>query len=275
MPPKTSADLALCHEVERLGFVVTTREVRTLREYGVIETAGNRRGGRGKVAPYVAGSARVVAAVEKAKRDPTYRRKLWRAVLIAWRRGANVGTPGLRRAFAQHYDHEERTTQNLVDGRRVEGEPDFDLPPAFYRAIGAARLGLSRSADDVAALEKTTGELVRVAFWRSGQRQLLPADPQSVGLAAQRQDGSWTVSGMGDRLWDALAVAPRRHIARTAPREELDAALPLAAALPRMHGLNFSDLVIACNTPAHVQRMRQEHGDGWWHHLGESPPGSQ
>lgn len=272
MPAITDADLDLCAQVKRLGRTVSGREVRTLREYGALVTVGDGKGGRGRVAPYTPGSARVVAAIATAKADPTYRRKLWRAVLIAWRRGAAVGTEGLRQAFYDYYEAELRTARNLVDGKRVEGEPEVDLPPGLYRAIAAAQLGYTRAATDVGAFEAKSGPIVRAAFWRSGQRDLLPAVGDGMGFATKREDGSWSVSALGDAFWEALALAPLQRIARSASRDELEAALPLAVAQPTAHGFRFSDLVIATNVPRQIQWMRKWYGERWWQRL--DPPGS-
>lgn len=254
-----------------MGYPISGREVRTLREYGAVVTTGDRRGGKGRVAPYATGTARVVAAITAAKADPTYRRKLWRAVLIAWRRGADVGTDGLRRAFHDYYDAELRTAQHLVEGKRVEGESEVEMAPTFYRAIAAAQLGLTRAATDIGTFEAQSGQMIRAAFWRSGQRDLLPADGDGMGLASKREDGSWSVSELGDDLWEALSLAPLQKIARTASREELDAALPLAVTQPTAHGFRFSDLVIATNVPRQVQWMRKWYGDRWWQRPLESP----
>lgn len=264
VPAFTDHDLDLCHSVGELGYPVTCREVRTLREYGAIVTTRNRSGGRGKAAPYGPGSARVVAAIQLAKRHELYKRKLWRAVLIAWRRRAPVGTDGLRRAFHEFYEEEERTALHLVEGRRVEGEPELDLAPGLYKAIAAAQLGHTRTADAIAVMEKETGPTVRAAFWRSGNRNLLPDDPSTMGFAKQRTDGSWAVTEMADQLWDVLALAPLRKIARTAPRKELDAALPLSIATPQQHGFQYSELLDATGVPIHVQWMRRWYGDRWW-----------
>lgn len=264
MPGYTDHDLDLCKEVAHLDEAVTRREVRGLREYGAIETTGTGKGGRGKSESYRHGSAEVVAAIQTAKRHELYRHKLWRAVLIAWSHRAAVGTNGLRRAFEEYLDYEERGAQDLLDGKRKEGEPEIDLPPALFRAIAAAELGLSRSSNDVGTFEATTGSLVRAAFWRSGNRSLLPANPDTIGLATQRADKTWAVSEMAATFWEALALAPLRPIARGAPRAELDAALRLSEGHLPAHGFKASDLVVATGALRQAQWMRRDFGESWW-----------
>lgn len=249
----------------QLGYLVSPREVRTLREYGVIETIGGGRGGRGKIACYVPGSAQVIAAVQEAMTDPTYRRKLHRAVLIAWARGARVGTPGLRRAFSEHYDAEERTATNLVQGKRVEdGESELRFGPGFNRAVAAAQLGLIMTPDEAGVFEDSTGEEVRAALWRSGQQDLLPtpADGTILGLAERRPDGTLRVLPMSERLWEGLALAPLRLMARKAPRSELDSALVSSQSMSRP--FEVSDLVAATNAPVHIRWLRRWYGERWW-----------
>ncbi len=267
MPTRDDIDQALCDDVAQLGHEVSHRDVRTLREYGAIETVGDRKGGRGKTAHYVPGSASVVAAIQTAMIDPTYRRKLHRAVLIAWSRGARVGTPGLRQAFHEHFDAEERSAKNLVHGQRVEDrEPDLRFGPAFNRAIAAAQLGQIGTPDDLAAIERSTGGELRTAFWRAGQPDLLPTTQDansSLGLAARRPDGSWQVLPMGEQLWEALALVPLRRIAWRAPRAELNAALVSSRSMAD-RPFEVSDLVTATNVPVHIRWLRRWHGEQWW-----------
>lgn len=272
VPATTGADLAVSREAAELGYTVSPREVRSLREYGVLETLGDGKGGRGKDQPYVAGSAFVVAAIENAKEDETYKRKLHRAVLIAWarpwpRQGANVGTVGLRRAFAEMYDAEERASLNLLDGKRVEdGEPELRFGPSFNRAVAAAHLGRNPTPEDLATFEEQTGDTIRAAFWRSGQRSLLPGekDNTTLGLAERRSDGTWRVTNTGEALWGAMALAPMRKIARTAGRAELEAALVLSRSMLPAHGFSPSDFVTACGVPRQIEWMRRWYGYNWW-----------
>jgi hypothetical protein len=266
VPVVSPNDQRISDQLREVGLDVSAREVRTLRDYGVIETCGPG-GGRGKQKDYVPGTAAVVAKIEQAKADDTYARKLHRAVLIAWARGAGIGTDGLRWAFHEHYEAEDRSDRSLLEGKRFhDSEPDLRFGPALNRAIAAARLGYPLSSEQVGEFEQGAGEVIRVAFWRSGQRQLLPVDNDrtSLGLAERRADGTWRVLEVGDQFWEALSRAPERLIARTAPREELEAALPHSRSALPAHGFQASDLVVACGVPHQVQWMRRWNGDNWW-----------
>jgi hypothetical protein len=222
---------------------------------------------------YIPGTAEVVAAVVAAKEDETYARKLHRAVLIAWARGANVGTEGLRRAFREHFHAEEKSCIKLVSGRRVEdGEPELRFGPAFNRAVAAAKLDHRRTSEDLGTFEESTGEVVRAAFWRSGQRDLLPVgtDRTTLGLAELREDGTWRITKVGEQLWEGLAMAPYYKITRTARREELEAGLYVSRSFFPAHGFRASDFVVACQAPKHVWIMRRWYGLEWWRNIGKS-----
>jgi len=273
MPAITGADQELCRQLADLECPASPREVRTLREYGAIQTVGSGKGGRGKDQPYAPGSASVVAAVIEAKADDTYARKLHRAVLIAWARGANVGTAGLRRAFDEHFTAEERSSQSLLDGKRVpDGEPDLRFGQEIHRAIAAAQLGHKRSSAAMESFELGTGDVVRVAYWRTGQRNLLPVqDNTLLGLAEMRSDGTWRTTDLGEDLWEALALAPLRKIARAAPRGELDLGLSFSQSMMPAHGFETSDLVAATGAPRHVQFMRRWYGHNWWRRPSKRP----
>jgi hypothetical protein len=267
VPETTHYDEEVCEEVSRLGFQVSPREVRTLREYGVIEVIGDHRGGRGKAKKYAPGTAHVVAAVQAAKTDPGYRRKLCRAVLIAWVRGAPVGTAGLRWALREYLLDEERTNSNLLNGKRVS-DPDRPeaLTPSIDRALAAARRGRQPKGDDLAELERL-GEMVHEAARQAGHGDLLPAhldDGDSLGLVERRTDGTARVTDIGRQVWGAQALAPFRKIAREAARNELDAARDRVRPMMRSAGFEVSDLVVAECTPGTVMHLRRVAGPAWW-----------
>jgi hypothetical protein len=265
MAPVTDADRDISRE---LRYQVSPREVRTLQEYGAIDTLGGKAGGRGKKNAYIPGTAQVVEAIADAKTDDVYARKLHRAVLIAWARGAAVRSLGLRRAFDHHFDAEERRTRKLMDGQRVkDGEPDLRFGPAFDGATAAAKLGYSPNADDIGGFEESTGEVVRAAFWESGQERFLPDRDKDtmLGLAERRSDGTWHITAQGEELWEALSIASLRRIARAAPREELDKALALTPSVFSSHGFRASDFAVASAVPGQIQWMRKLCGnDKWW-----------
>jgi hypothetical protein len=262
---KTAPDQQLCREVRDLGFKVSERGIRTLRELGVVQVLGDRKGGRGRVSRYAPGSAQIAAAVEAAKASPDYREKLYNAVLIAWARQVPVPTEGLRWAFRRHFDHEMRTLRNLVEGKRVDDERVM-LDHKADRALAAAMLGLRSSPEDLAALEAATGPMLHETMWKAGNPDALPIprDGSSLGLILRRPDGTVRVEPLGDKVWEELAFAPQRDHARRAPREELDAARDV---LPRMYasiGATATDLVIASNAPGTALQLRQLIGDKWW-----------
>jgi hypothetical protein len=233
----------------------------------VIETVGNRSGGRGQVAKYRRGTAEIVAAVELAKLDETYKRKLFRAVLIGWARGAPVGTDGLRWAYRRHFESEERIAENTLAGKRVEDdEPDLQYPPEFYRALAAAHMGRRGRPSDLAAFERHTGEQVREIMEQSAAPEILPSHEEgtSLGLAVRRKDGSWRVPEVGSHLWEALALRPQAVLARRASREELDAAREPVRAMMRASGFEPSDLVVAGQVPGSLEKLRKWHGASWW-----------
>jgi hypothetical protein len=266
VPLTTQQDSDISAEVARHHHLVSPREVRTLREYGVLEVTGG--GGRGKAAEYVPGTAEVVAAIELAKLDPTYRRKLHRAVLIAWVRDAPIGTDGLRWAYREHFKAEERTSRNILDGKRVEdGEIDLRFGPEFHRAIAAAHLGLQPNPADLSTFEKSSGPTLRAIFWNSSTPDLLPVPTSktTLGLAEQRSDGTWRVLEMGKELWEAMELRPKAEIAHTAPRGELDAARGPLRAMDQASGFQPSDFVIAGGVPGAIPWFRRWHGDNWWH----------
>jgi hypothetical protein len=269
MSLREDADQAICRHVAKLGFSVVQRDVRTLRECGVIEVMGDRRdrrGGRSKVAQYVPGTAEVVAAVQVAKTDPTYRRKLYRAVLIAWVRGALIGTPGLRWAYRKHFEHEQKAAINVLKGKRVEDDEEVTIGPSADRALAGAMLGRVTGSEGIGSLERATGPVVHDAAWKSAHPDLLLAlgDGHSVGLAQQRSDGTWQVRPLGNSVIEALELAPLARIARTASREELEAARDEVRTSMRSRGFDPSDLVVATNAPRHVQYWREAVGAGWW-----------
>jgi len=277
MRVSTVADQRLCAEVEALGYSVSVRELRTLRELDVVETRGGGSGGRGKMASYVEGTAEVVAAVQQAKADPTYRRKMCRAVLIAWVSGARIGTPGLRWAFREHYKVEERTARNLAAGLRVDDEePEVHLAPATYRVIGRAQRGEHPGAELVGALETGSQPVLGPVVERVGGADNLPvpaAGETVLGLADHRPDGTWRTRDMGEQVWETLALAPLARVARTAPRGELDVAKELVRPSMLAFGFEPSPLVIADGAPRHCLFMRRWHGDNWWRSgQGDSQP---
>jgi hypothetical protein len=263
----TQVDRQICYRVADLGFTVSPREVRSLRETGVIETVGKKKGGRGQVAKYRTGTPEIVAAIELAKVDPTYKRKLFRAILIAWVRGAEVGTAGLRGAYRRHFESEERIARNTLDGKRVEDdEPDIQFPPEFFRSLAAAHLGLSERPSDLGNFEKLTGQTVREIMEKSDTPELLPAvaEGTSLGLAVQRSDGSWRIPRMGSVLWETLALRPQAELARRALREELDVARGPTRAMIQASGFEPSDLVVAGQVPGSIEKLRKWGGPSWW-----------
>jgi hypothetical protein len=235
----------------------------------VVLGGGHGSGGRHKVAHYGEGSARVVSMVERAKSDPSYLRKLHRAVLIAWARGAPVATPGLRWAFREHFRVERRTAERIAARQQVK-EKDPALPDlaggAFQQSLAEARLGRRSRPDSLAAMETASGPMLHEAAWRSGQPDFLPlpADGHSVGLASQRGDGSWRVEPLGATLWEALSLAPKEQVTRDAPREELDAARECVRPHFRSAGFDCTDLLVATEVPTHCVHYRQLFGERWW-----------
>lgn len=266
MTVPTLVDRQICHRVADLGFAVSPREVRSFREYGVIETIGNGKGGRNQLATYPKGTAEVIAAVQLAKQDPTYKRKFFRAVLIAWARGAQVGTVGLRRAYRQHFKFEQDQAQRLLRGQRVDAmEPDLHYQPEVHRVISAAQLGRPESSEGLGTLERLTGESVREVIDGSVLGPIdTPPLGSHLGLALQRADGTWQVLPAGHRLWDALALAPKARIAMRASREELDSGRAPARHSLTMNGFSPSDLVVAGQVPDAIERMRKAFGENWW-----------
>lgn len=263
----TPEDRRICREVADFGVEVSPREVRTLREVGAIETYGSKSGGRGKVGKYMKGTAGIVAGIELAKRDETYKRKLYRAVLIAWVRGVEVRDEGLRWAYRRHFEFEDRFARNTLDGKRVEDdEPDFPFPPEFNKALARAHLGKSMRPVDLVALERHSGQRIRDVMQNSSTPDLLPVPEagSNLGLAVQRSDGSWRVPELGSKLWEALAHRPQAVLARDAPREELDAAREPVRAMIRASGFEPSDLVVAGQVPGTLEKLRTWHGANWW-----------
>ena len=268
----TDVDQDLCDEVGRRFHITTSPGVvRELRDCGVLVVlgGGHGSGGRHKVAHYGEGSARVVSMVERAKSDPSYLRKLHRAVLIAWARGAPVATPGLRWAFREHFRVERRTAERIAARQQVK-EKDPALPDlaggAFQQSLAEARLGRRSRPDSLAAMETASGPMLHEAAWRSGQPDFLPlpADGHSVGLASQRGDGSWRVEPLGATLWEALSLAPKEQVTRDAPREELDAARECVRPHFRSAGFDCTDLLVATEVPTHCVHYRQLFGERWW-----------
>jgi hypothetical protein len=205
VPAATDVDQDLCAEVARRFRVETTPGVvRELRDCGVLVVIGGGRGsgGRHKVAHYGAGSPDVVATVERAKSEPNYKRKLHRAVLIAWARGAPIGTDGLRWAFREHYRVERRKAERLAARQQVK-EKDPAVPDlndvAFQQALAEAMLGRRLRPDSLVTMELVSGPMFHEAAWRSGRPDFLPlpADGRSLGLVSQRPDGSFRMEALG------------------------------------------------------------------------------
>jgi hypothetical protein len=263
----TQVDEAICEKSAEYGFPTSARSVRTLREYGVIETVGSKKGGRSQVARYRKGSAEIVAMVEQAKLEPQYARKLHRAVLIAWVRGARIGSDGLRWAYREHFKAELQTAENLLAGKRVEDkETDIRFPPEVHRVIARAQLGKKIRPDDLASLERHTGPLVREVMSRSQEPDLLPPAPggSNLGLAIRRSDGSWRIEEFGTKAWEAMALRPQAEMARTARREELDAARGPTRAVMGLSGFNASDIVVAGSVPESIFKFRKWGDAFWW-----------
>jgi hypothetical protein len=218
------------------------------------------------MAHYRSNSAEVVTAVENAKKDPDYSRKLHRAVLIAWARNAPVATPGLRWAFREHYGVERRTARRIEQGRQVKvGDGAPGLNPAMDRALARALLGRAPTPEDLAAMEHY-GPILHEAAWRSGLPSFLPLPPdgQSIGLATRRADGTWRPTPLGLALWEALALTPVELVTRIAPREELDIARLGVRSGFRAAGFNCSDLVAATSAPIDCGFYRKRFGTRWW-----------
>ena len=267
MTTPTHVDQQICFRVADLGYEATPREVRSLRELGVIETVGKKVGGRGQVARYRTGTPEIVAAIELAKLDPTYKRKLFRAILIAWARGSSVGTGGLRWAYQQHFKSEERLANNTLNGKRVEdNEPDLQFPLEFNRSLARAQLGMAERPADLGTFEAHTGEMVRNIISQSATPEILPTpeDGTALGLAVRRKDGSWRIPRMGSDLWEALALRPQAELARRAIRDELDAARGPTKAMIQASGFSPSDLVVAGQVPGSIEKLRKWGGPQWW-----------
>jgi hypothetical protein len=157
---------------------------------------------------------------------------------------------------------------------RDPGLPDLDGSD-FHLALAEAMLGRRPSSAALAAMETESGPVIHQAVWRSGQPDALPlpGDGRSLGLATQRSDGTWRIEPLGERLWEALSLAPKELITRTAPREELDAARDCVRPHFRSTGFDCSDLVAATEVPNHCFHYRQTFGVRWWD--GRSRNGSQ
>jgi hypothetical protein len=273
VPAATDVDQDLCNEVERrFGIKTSPGVVRELRDPGVLVVIGGGRGsgGRHRIAHYAEDSALVVAMVERAKDEPNYLRKLHRAVLIAWGRGAPIGTDGLRWAFREHYRVERRTAERLAARQQVKQKdpavPDLN-DVAFQQALAEAMLGRSLRLDSLATMEVVSGPTFHEAAGRSGQPDFLPlpADGRSLGLVSQRPDGSFRMEALGEAAWEALSLAPKEMLARTAPRQELDAAR--ACVRPSFLSAGFpdcSDLLVATEVPTHCLNYRKNFGEQWW-----------
>lgn len=245
--------------------------VRTLRHCDVLPMIGGGpdSGGRGKLATYGEEAAFIVAMVGAAKSDPSYKRKLHRAVLIAWARGTHIETPGLRWAFCRHYKVECRTADRTVGKQQIK-ERDAAFPElgrgSFQLALAKAMLGQRLSPEALEAMERASGSRIHELAWRVGNPDLVSACPDagSLGLVTQRSDGSWRVEEPGKRLWEALGLAPKKKLALTAPREELDAARAHVRPTFGLLGLECSDLLVATCVPAHCLEYRQSFGEHWW-----------
>jgi hypothetical protein len=277
VPAATDVDQELCDEVERqFGVKTSPGVVRELRDPGVLVVIGGGRGsgGRHKIAHYAEDSALVVAMVERAKDEPNYKNKLHRAVLIAWARRTPIGTDGLRWAFREHYRVERRTAERLAARQQVKQKdpavPDLN-DVAFQQALAEAMLGRKLRPESLATMEIVSGPMFHEAGWRSGHPDFLPlpADGRSLGLVSVRGDGSVTVEALGVAAWEALSLAPKAMLARTAPRQELDAAREcvrphfLSAGFP-----DCSDLLVATEVPTHCLNYRKNFGDRWWESRG-------
>jgi hypothetical protein len=263
----TRYDEEVCDAVRSLGYKVSPGEIRTLREIGVIEVIEGHRGGRGKAKRYAPGTAHVVAAVQAAKTHPSYARKMCRAVLMAWVRGASIRTGGLRWAFREYYEDEERTDRHLLEAKRVihPGSPAA-LTQSVDRALAAARQGWPLTGHDLAELERLGNQMFHETP-RSGQGDVLPGrldDGYSLGLVEYRADGTVRATELGREVWARQGQAPFRRIAKEAPRQELDAARDQVRPMMRAAGFQPDDLVVASCTPGTVLHLRKAGGPDWW-----------
>lgn len=272
MGTTSPADQALCDEVRARGVRATPRGVSTLREYGVLEASPNK-GGRGRVTCYVPGTADIVAAIEEAKSDPDYRRKLHRAVLFAWVRGASVGTSGLRWAYREHFREEERQALNRVNAKRVDDD-DWMISPKAKMGMAKARIGERLLPDEIRAMGEDMKPWLLRGLRRQGMLESLPASVEQgsqhvsptlstigeseriLDLASQRTDGSIHVLPVSNDLIAALPAKRLAQLTRTAPREELDAARDHARPLMLAHGFSCSDLTVAYLVPAMLDIYR-------------------
>jgi len=177
MADLTDADNTLAQAAtQRSGRTVTARTVRFLRERGVLSSGGP--GGRGKVTAYTDDDLAVVCAIENAKTDPAYRRKLHRAVLIAYARGAPVADPGLRRAYDEFFNAERIT---LARRRRGGGRKpaDGELPsPVLETLVYGEASNPNAAADAMLDSARTALDLAREGL------------PAVVAIAHELQPGA-------------------------------------------------------------------------------------
>ncbi len=144
MAANSIADKELGRQVRDCGFPdFTARDARFLREREVfrLPPARERHGGRSKLTEYPPGSVEIACAIEAAKRDPLYRRRFHKAVLIAWAGArADVSDVALRPALREEQRLERERARKATTMRkdRAPKGPLNELPgPERVRALGA------------------------------------------------------------------------------------------------------------------------------------------
>lgn len=229
-------------ETERPPF--TGRMAKELREYGVLHAVGYP--GRGLTVTYTDDDVIVAAAIEWAKDDPDYRRKLRRAVLIAYVAGAPVADRGLRRAYVEELAAIQDRALTVAHGGRLrdtDGGDDYTIDEA--RALAAMMSGeLVRGLDPAPGavravaskvtpgLRETVAALGTAAHATNGDafgklRSVTASKP--LGLDLARPQGGMVDKGqrlneLGALLADQAPLAVAIRAARETPRATLDEA---------------------------------------------------
>ncbi|MST31172.1 hypothetical protein GHK86_00305 [Acidimicrobiaceae bacterium USS-CC1] len=255
-----------------------------MREFGVLVNTSTR-GGRGRSAHYGDEAVAAVVAVEAAKTDPEYAGKLHHAVLIAWVRGAPVGTLGLQWAFKETYTGDETAAERRVSGKRV-GEhrksPRARLPRPLEAGVSAAQLGRSSyaygsrgegKAEVIGHAVAGLAPRVQLASARSDSTAFLNTGDPLLGFAKRVDSGkTFILTPAGEELWESLRLPTTKRNARTASREELDRAILSVRSMLAFADFAATDLTVAKLVPDQVALLRAKLGEQWWRLPAFNPP---
>jgi hypothetical protein len=239
------------------------RMAKELREYGVLHAVGYP--GRGLTVDYNEDDVRVAASIERAKANDFYKRKLRRAVLIAYLNGAPIADKGLRRAWSEELRSQEERALMVANGGRVHpderladhtvdelrnlagmltGTPvrDIDPVPGAVRAVGGAaasnvRLLLSTIGS---SLHQTDPSAFRELQASTQTKEHVLADPR-LGLV---EDGV-KVTPVARTLGESLRFSLLVRVVLEAPRDRLDRARDLLGGILHqgLEELTLTDLI--------------------------------